>query len=248
MSRTKELDFLVAEENWPRGISWYESQFPSSARIRGESSPRYTMYPRYQGVPERMSSLVPNAKLIYLVRDPVDQIFSHYLWTYGHRYHTVGLKELVSDFESSQLVQTSRYFMQLRRYLRYFPSSSILTIPQEELKHARQQTLQRIFRFLGVDESFTSPEFERLRHDSSKQRQKTRAGAVVEHVVGQVVGKRSAARLAARAPHFTKVPFTRSYTRPLLDESLRAELVEYLRPDVERLREHTGLALDRWSF
>jgi Sulfotransferase family len=41
MSRQKELDFFVAEQNWARGRRWYERKFPV-APIRGESSPSFT--------------------------------------------------------------------------------------------------------------------------------------------------------------------------------------------------------------
>ena len=68
MSAEKELNFFVEEKNWPRGIAWYESQFDPDAPVRGESSPTYTAYPEYHGVPERIRSVVPDAKLIYLVR------------------------------------------------------------------------------------------------------------------------------------------------------------------------------------
>ncbi len=250
MSRPKELDFFVSggpRANWSRGISWYRSQFPPNTRVRGESSPRYTMYPFYPDVPERMSSLIPDAKLIYLIRDPIERIFSHYLHEYGHKYSGVGLAELLSDFEASRFVQASRYFLQLERYLCYFPSSSILIVPQEELKESRAETLRRIFRFLGVDENFTSPAFLQLRRESRQRRQKTRAGAFVEQALTQLVGKDEAVRRLGTAPRLLKIPFTRPYERPALDARRHAELVEYLKPDADRLRVHTGLALERWS-
>src|SRR5690606_18287453 len=67
MSKPKELNFFIAERNWPRGEAWYRRQFDPRAKVRGESSPNYTAYPQHTGVPERMHSLVPDAKLIYIV-------------------------------------------------------------------------------------------------------------------------------------------------------------------------------------
>ena len=72
MAREKELDFFVEQKNWSRGVDWYERQF-AAAPVRGESSPSYTAYPRYRGVPERIRRIVPDAKLVYLVRDPVER-------------------------------------------------------------------------------------------------------------------------------------------------------------------------------
>ena len=65
MSREKELNFFVDELNWNKGIEWYKSNFIGEAKIHGESSPNYTNYPFFAGVPERMYSVVPKAKLIY---------------------------------------------------------------------------------------------------------------------------------------------------------------------------------------
>src|SRR5438105_12315470 len=78
MSRQKELDFFVPEKNRGRSLAWYESQF-AEAPVRGENSPSYTIHPFRPGVPERIRAVVPDVRLIYLVRDPIERIVSHYL-------------------------------------------------------------------------------------------------------------------------------------------------------------------------
>ena len=79
MSKTKELVFFVESLNWKNGIKWYESQFEGTGKIQSESSPSYTMYPTFAGTPKLMHSLIPDAKLICIVRDPINRIVSHYL-------------------------------------------------------------------------------------------------------------------------------------------------------------------------
>src|ERR1700694_4198191 len=61
MSRQKELNFFIEEMNWSEGLHWYEAQFQNGAQyaIRGESSPQYTRYPIFRGVPERMHQVIP---------------------------------------------------------------------------------------------------------------------------------------------------------------------------------------------
>ncbi|HVM40035.1 MAG TPA: hypothetical protein VM618_04550, partial [Acidimicrobiia bacterium] len=68
----KELDFFVAHRNWRRGEGWYRSQFAPVADglVTGESSPNYTMRHLFPGVAERMAAVVPDARLLYVVRDP----------------------------------------------------------------------------------------------------------------------------------------------------------------------------------
>src|SRR5213078_3047078 len=85
MSRPKELNYFIEERNWPRGVDWYRRHFDPRARVRGESSPNYTAYPQHEGVPKRMHSLLPDARLIYLVRDPLERIAAHWVHNYAKR-------------------------------------------------------------------------------------------------------------------------------------------------------------------
>jgi hypothetical protein len=88
-SRPKGLDFFNADANFSKGVSWYESHFTVPSKVRGEASPHYSEPPhRYiQGilekpvdiVAERMHSLLPKAKLLYIIRDPIDKVISTYL-------------------------------------------------------------------------------------------------------------------------------------------------------------------------
>jgi hypothetical protein len=80
MSTPKELDFFGGPgfANWERGVDWYRAQFDPEAPVRGESSPSYTAYPFVVGTPERIHALVPGAKLIYMVRDPIERLLSQW--------------------------------------------------------------------------------------------------------------------------------------------------------------------------
>jgi len=79
MSKVKELNFFNEELNWSKGLKWYEAHFQGEGKMRGEASPHYTNYPMSPGVAKRMKEIVPDAKIIYLVRDPVERLISAYL-------------------------------------------------------------------------------------------------------------------------------------------------------------------------
>jgi hypothetical protein len=114
MSREKELHFFVDGKNWGRGLAWYESHFDSAAPVRGESSPGYSAFPLYRGVPERMAETIPEAKLIYLVRDPVQRIVSHYTHRTVNWPEMGTLEEALADPHIREwLVTPSRYWLQL---------------------------------------------------------------------------------------------------------------------------------------
>jgi Sulfotransferase domain len=160
MSRPKELNFFVAELNWPLGPEWYAGHFSGRAPVRGESSPHYTNRPRFEGVAERMRSVLADAHIVYMVRDPIDRMLSHYLHNVGGGYDHRTLADAFSDPESAYVTR-SRYFFQLEPYLEEFGVERIEIVGREELKRDRAATMRRVFAFLGVDPGFSSKQFER---------------------------------------------------------------------------------------
>lgn len=161
MSHTKELDFFVESLNWKKGLDWYKSQFSDTATIYGESSPSYTMYPNFTDVPERMHSLIPDAKLIYIVRDPIKRIVPHCLhqW-YRKRRHDSSM-DLLADPDNNRAqhyIRTSSYHLQLSQYVEFYNISRIPVVTLKEFQSSRQDTLRKIFQFLEVDDTFSIPE------------------------------------------------------------------------------------------
>jgi hypothetical protein len=171
MSREKELDFFVEEKNWGRGLDWYEAQF-EDAQVRGESSVSYAAFPEYRGVAERIARVVPEARLVYLVRDPVDRIVSHF-FHHSIRYPGKSLDALPESDLGRRLVDVSRYWTQLSRYLEYLPPGQILVVDSDELRDRRPETLVRIFRFVGVDPGFRSPSFSRSHNVAMGRRRRS---------------------------------------------------------------------------
>ena len=79
MSKVKEPAFFIEERNWRKGIKRYSSLFTNQTSVVGEASTEYTKYPHFKEVPAKMHSTIPEAKLIYLVRDPIVRILSEYM-------------------------------------------------------------------------------------------------------------------------------------------------------------------------
>lgn len=161
MSRPKELNFFVAELNWELGADWYASHFDRAAAVRGETSPHYTNMPRFEGVAGRMrETLGEQARVIYMVREPLERILSHYLHNLGGGYETRPIEQALADPESAYVAR-SRYAMQLRPYLGAFDRKRILIVANSDLADRRAQTMREVFEFCGVDVDFTSEQFER---------------------------------------------------------------------------------------
>ncbi len=173
MSQPKELNFFFGEwgqpetdrlggygeGTWHRGIEWYAGRFAAASQVRGESSPGYTS-PDHPEVAERkrMARIVPHARLIYLVRDPVARAVSQY------RHHAADgderrpLSRALLD-ESSQYLARGRYHERLLPFLTHFPTSQIAVLAAEDLRDRRRQTLRRLFAFLDVDDSSGTKEW-----------------------------------------------------------------------------------------
>jgi len=166
MSKPKELNFFARELNWDLGLDWYASRFDARFKVRGESSPHYTNLPRFEGVPERIRNHCPDARLIYMVRDPIKRILSHWVHATGAGYETGELVEVLSRPDTSYM-NRSKYWMQLQPYLGHFDRGQIEIIAQEELQTEREETMRRAFAFAGVDASFTSEQFDREWEKSS---------------------------------------------------------------------------------
>jgi hypothetical protein len=166
----KEVSFF--DRHYARGEAWYRGNFPNSLRARGlvgEASPSYLFHPL---APERVAALVPDAKLIALVRNPVDRAYSHY-------QHEVALGREPLSFEDALAAEGERlrgeeerlrsdpsyfshawwnytyrarglYADQLERWLALFPPEQLLVLPSEELGADPEAGYAQVLAFLGA--------------------------------------------------------------------------------------------------
>ena len=245
MSRPKELNFFVAELNWELGPDWYRSHFPASAAVRGETSPHYTNRPRFEGVAARMrDTLGADARIVYMVRDPIDRLLSHYLHNVGGGYEARELAAAVADPQSAY-VQRGLYAFQLEAYLEAFAADRVLVVSREELGRDRDATVRRVFEFAGVDPGFTSPEFDREWETGSG---KGSGGFRLMDRAVRVPGLRTLDRNFDRLPErlrwlverLVHDPGSGEAPKPELDAELRERLTGSFREDAARLEELTG--------
>jgi hypothetical protein len=251
MSKPKELNFFVEELNWDLGLDWYASRFDDRFAVRGESSPHYTNLPRFEGVPARIREHCPDARLIYMVRDPIKRILSHWVHATGAGYETRELVPTLSATDSSY-IHRSLYWMQLQPYLELFDRGQIEVITQEELQGERGETMRRAFGFAGVDESFTSEQFDReWEKSSAKQGDKYQ---VMERLV-KLPGLRSLDRNFDRLPEslrwiVEKVvhdPEKPPAPKPKLPDDLFETLRGRFGADVAGLQEFAGREFKGWN-
>ena len=250
MSRRKELRFFGDRySRWDRGVDWYEAQFDGAdTPVRGEASPQYTRYPMRKQVPEQMCQVVPDARLIYLVRDPIERIVSAYVDAYSSRRARGAFAQAIRTKLGQQWLAESSYHHQLERFLAHYPREQILVIATEELRDHRRETLGAVFEFVGVDPTFESARFDILRNQSSELRRIEGPAWVTKRGMRPKSTGRIPWDVRARVKRALYAPWLLPVQRPELEPSVRRELVERFAPEMERFQALTGKRFEQWSI
>ena len=250
MSKPKELNFFVEELNWDLGLDWYRARFDGRSVVRGESSPHYTNLPRFTGVAERIHRHCPDARLIYMARDPIDRVLSHWTHATGAGYESGRMVDVLSKPDTAY-VHRSMYWMQLQPYLDLFESEQIAIFTQEELQARREETIRAAFRFVGVEEGFTHEQFDReWEKSSAKQGDKYQ---VMERIV-KLPGFRSFDRNFDRLPEplrwrvekIVHDPEKPPAPKPNLPDDLFETLAGFFREEVSALQDFAGRDFAGW--
>lgn len=253
MPRNKEPDFFVAERNWDRGLHWYERQFDKAgdAVAVGEASTTYTMHPHYPGVPARIVSTLPDVKLVYLLRDPVERARSdyvHYRYPPASDSRKFFARECLpierALLENPLYLDTSRYAMQIDQYLEHIDRDRLLVITTEELAADRTATVRRVLTFVGVDPDRGPVSFagEHNRTDSIRVPRESFERAQ-QHAATAALLKRVPWRIR-QSIGFRRVPNDVGVMAP----ELRARVADLLRDDARRLRDHLGPDFPCWGL
>jgi Sulfotransferase domain len=165
----KEVSFF--DRHYARGERWYRAHFPARRRTAvGEASPSYLLHPL---APERVATLLPDARLVALLRNPVDRAFSHYQHEVALRREPLSFEDAVAA-EDERLrgevermlrdpgyfshawwnytyLTRGRYAEQLERWYAAFPRDRLLVLFTEELAEDPGATYRRVLEFLGLE-------------------------------------------------------------------------------------------------
>jgi hypothetical protein len=164
MSSDKEPSFFTEVSElraiWPELVSrWPYAETESYLRLfeggqglryRGESSTAYTKYPVVSSSPELIYRFDPDARLIYLIRNPVERAISHYWHAVANDGET--RNPLTAFKKNSHYLDVSNYHRQIERYLEYFPPDQLLVVTTEALEADANMVLSRIFDWLDLEQ------------------------------------------------------------------------------------------------
>lgn len=253
MAREKELDFFLdpgvlppdprgfARGGWHLGLDWYRRWFQTD-KVCGEASPNYTLGTHAEQVAGRIAAVAPGARLIYLVRHPLERMRSYFRMV-QRRPRAVRLS-WPEYLETSAAVATSCYGRVLEAYLRHFPRDRVLVLESAALDSRRRESLAAVFRFLGVDDRFWSSQFERKVYISRRRPWVSPLGERMRDAPPvNMLRRRLPPSLFYHVENLLLAPF--AIPEPCLDLPPReaAALVARLQADTDLLRRLTGLAL-----
>ncbi|WP_299684405.1 sulfotransferase [uncultured Tateyamaria sp.] len=244
MSRDKETDFFVAEKNWSQGRDWYGAQFSRPDAVRGEASPNYTKSRDFPGVPARMADICPDAKLIYILRDPVARAQSQF----SHSVVMGSLSPNLDGFEDSHeyahILDGSLYAKQLEGYLEHFPLEAILILDFDDLVRDPQAVMNQITDHIGVARHVLDAHG--AKNDSAEI---SKVPAPILRFAQSPVGRRIAGLISRDMRDRIRGALALSKSRkpPAFPDALRARIEADVRADANRLRQITGKPYSNWS-
>ncbi len=245
MAPTKEVHFF--DLNYEKGIDWYEKHFrssnPEKYKAVGEASPFY-MY--LHEVPERIYRHLPEVKLIFILRNPVDRAYSHYWHEVRMGYEWLTFEEALEKEEERlstgdlhnirhfSYKDRGKYARQLRNFMKFFSRDQLLILMYDDLKGSPHQVLSRVFEFLGVDPALASElKFKKFN-------------------VGGAPRIWSLQRIRPKLPGkclkfaLDLINLRRGY--PAMDQRTRRYLIEYFRPFNRELEEIVERDLSSWEL
>ena len=163
----KELHFFDQPDRFAKGAEWYRRCFPRSGwkdgsrTITGEATPYYLFD---HNVAKRMCEVVPQTRLIALLRNPIDRAYSHYQMQVK-RGTEPGTFEEVIERQHSSYVSRGIYVDQLLRWFEFFSKEQMLILKSEDFFERPVETLKPVLKFLQLpDWQPEASELERRRH------------------------------------------------------------------------------------
>ena len=147
-STPKEPQFF-SQDNWRNSLEEYHTLFKNEAKLYGEGSTNYSKYPHFnKNIFNDIFEYNPDMKFIYMMRNPIDRIISHYKLAIERGYASEDINAEV--LQKPIYIDTSKYFYQISPYIELFGSKNIKLVLFEEYINSHQNVLNKVFDFLGV--------------------------------------------------------------------------------------------------
>lgn len=241
MSEPKEPNFFSDDAEFSRGIEWYESLFAGATtrQLCGESSTHYTKLPTYPLTSTRMREHLPDVKLIYLMRDPIERMVSQYIHEWTEREVADPFMQAVQRHE--RYVAYSCYARQLRPYLECYGAERILPVAFERMLRCPDEEFERICRFID-DPTPAPPKWHDDLPAQNVSTDRLRASPLRDLLLAVPPVHALTRLLPTALRDRTKSPW-QMRDRPSMDDGLRARVESEIDRDLAELSSLLGVHL-----
>lgn len=237
----KELKFFHIEENYAKGLDYYQTLFPkwNGEPVVGDVSPGYLSSAI---APGRIKTHLPNAKLICCLRDPLERTYSHF-WMVKARFpvsQEVTFEEMLET--NPDLIDYSLYYQHLERYLRLFPREQLHIYLFHNVEKNPEKVIKDVFHFLEVDENFV-PTYLHNKVNAATTMGKLARSRILWHFT------RVLRRFSSRtAPVQKFIETYNAQTIPPMKSETARNLKALLKKDVEQLQDLLHIDLSMWNI
>lgn len=164
-----EPKFFLSEDA-PSRIEEYLKKyyFRNDAALHGEKS---VCYMEHTEVVERIACAFPDARIIFILRDPVDRAISNYWYSVGNKLEDANIEQALTDesfadrpYDKAKIIgcppyhylRRGRYVSYLEKYLQHFDCDQIKILVSEDFFNNQKQ-ISDLFEFLGINPNFSPP-------------------------------------------------------------------------------------------
>ena len=235
--------------NYHKGIEWYLGQFPSSqkGKIRGEFT---TIYLSDQKTAERIKKHFPEAKILVILRNPVEMIYSMH-WHYQIAVELTIPRDFDQALKEGLYLDKGLYYKHLKKYFQLFPRKNIHVMIFDDLEHHPQQLIKDLYRFLKVKESFIPSVLHQKIWGARTEKFKIlkKIGYIVINSLNRLGFKKIASQI------LWSIPLRKLYKKinvvplkyPPMDSKVKNRLKKFYRSDIESLEKLIRRDLSNWK-
>lgn len=240
----KEVNSLFYKSQIVDDINEYHKLFSQNKKqIIGEASVSYLFF---NEVPNRIYKYNPKAKIIILLRNPIERALSHYLMDFRLGFCSENFEDIIAQPEIfpqyyQQYLELGNYFLQLKRYLNVFNENQLSIVFYDDLKSNSQKVMKHIFSFLEI-------EFQDL--DYSIQNSFLSPSNIFVSELYKFNSLRKIVKSLFPEPFLSLVKsiFFSNNLKPTFSDSIIKQLNAYYKSDIVELEKLLNKDLSKWDL
>ena len=219
-------------------------------RIIGETSPSYINHPKLF---TKINKTLSNPKIIVLIRDPIKRAHSNYLHLLREQRETLSFDEALKQEETRKALKyadfwfykfNSTYYKKISKAIDVF--SNILIITQEELKLKPNQTIKRVYEFLGAEPEFKPKSLTKTYNPGGVYKKNIVTSIIFRPSLFKNILKRAIPVRPWMKDMLNRISASYKKNPEEINEKTQKYLINYFRKEVEEIKK-LGVDISKWN-